>query len=82
MADGYLEQKHVASLIHEFSDKNCQKRGLPFGMAIMVYRDADPVGCVVEMNGSYWQFALELKQRMSPKQPHFKATAEPSSLAA
>ena len=81
-ASGRLPSNHVASAIHEFSDTHCQQSGLVGGFAFLGYSGDVPSRCIVQINGTDWIFDLQATRSPNSKAPQFKATAEPSSLAA
>ncbi|KIL97403.1 hypothetical protein CCC_00464 [Paramagnetospirillum magnetotacticum MS-1] len=81
-ASGRLPQNHVASAVHEVSDTHCQQIGLVGGFAFLSYRGEVPSRCIVQINDTTWQFELQATRSPNAKAPQFKATAEPSSLAA
>ena len=82
VASGRLPQNHVASAVHVFSDTRCQQIGLVGGFAFLSYRGEVPSRCIVQINDMTWQFELQATRSSNLKAPQFKATAEPSSLAA
>jgi hypothetical protein len=81
-ASGRLPHNHVASAVHEFSDTHCQQSGLVGGFAFLGYSGDVPSRCIVQINDTTWQFELQATRSPNAKAPQFKATAEPSSLAA
>ena len=81
-ASGRLPQNHVASAVHELGDTRCQQIGLVGGFAFVGYSGDVPSRCIVQINGTDWIFDLQATRSPNSKAPQFKATAEPSSLAA
>jgi hypothetical protein len=81
-ASGRLPQNHVASAVHELGDTRCQQNGLAGGFAFLGYLGDVPSRCIVQINGTDWIFDLQATRSTNAKAPQFKATAEPSSLAA
>ena len=81
-ASGRLSRNHIASAVHEFHDSRCEQSGLIGGIAFLGYSGDVPSRCVVQINDTIWQFELQATRSPNSKAPQFKATAEPSSLAA
>ena len=81
-ASGRLSSNHIASAVHELSDTHCQQSGLVGGFAFLGYSGDVPSRCIVQINDTIWQFELQATRSPNSKAPQFKATAEPSSLAA
>jgi hypothetical protein len=70
-----FEAGHCISAIHEMDDTKCKAQGVPFGVALLKFKDSHPGNCIVEFRGVIYQVKLLPQIRKYKSSPTHKGFA-------